>query len=64
MNIDTSPHKADYDFIAITKLPTQDFLDSFQTIVSGARWYNYYEQTNMSGDDLGVEGVIGKMIEM
>jgi hypothetical protein len=64
MNADTSPHRADYDFYAITKLPTQDLLDSFQAIVEGAGWYNYFEQINMSGDDLGVEAVIGKMIEL
>lgn len=64
MNTNSSPNRADYDFFAITKLPTQDLLESFQAIVEGAGWYNYFEQINMSGDDVGAEAVIGKMIEL
>lgn len=64
INSDTSPHRADYDFYAITKLPTQDVLDSFQATVEGAGWYNYFEQINVSGDNLGAETVIGKMIQL
>lgn len=63
-NTDTTPQKADFDFFAITKLPTQDLLDTFQIIIEEAGWYDYFEQTNVSGNDLGVEAVIGKMIEM
>jgi hypothetical protein len=32
--------------------------------VEGAGWYTYFEQINVSGDDLGVEAVIGKMIDL
>ncbi len=64
LNTDTSPFKADYDFYAITKLPSQELLDGFQSTVEGAGWYNYFEQINVSGDDIGVEAVIGKMIEL
>jgi len=64
LNSDTSPFKADYDFYAITKLPTQELLDSFQAVVEGSGWYNYFEQINVSGDDLGAETVIGKLIDL
>ena len=64
MNSDTSPQRADYDFYAVTKLPTQDLLDSFQSIVEGSGWYNYFEQINMSGDEVGAEAVIGEVIQM
>ena len=64
INEDSSPYRADYDFFAVTKLPTQELLDSFQSIVEGAGWYDYFEQINMSGEDIGAEQVIGKMIEL
>lgn len=64
MNDNTSPYRAKYDFYAVTKLPTQELLDSFQDVIEGAGWYDYFEQINMSGEDLGVEAVIGKMIDM
>ncbi len=64
MNTDTSPYRADYDFYAVTKLPNQELLDSFQAIVEGSGWYNYFEQINVSGDDIGAEAVIGKMMQL
>ena len=64
VNDDASPHKADFDFFAITKLPSQELLDDFQAIVEGAGWYNYFEQINVSGEDIGAEKVIGKMIDL
>jgi len=64
VNDDKTPQRADYDFYAITKLPTQELLDSFQAIVEGAGWYNYFEQINLTGDNIGAEAVIGKMIEL
>ncbi len=63
-NNDLSPHKANYDFFAITKLPSQEILESFQTIIEGSGWYNYFEQINMSGENMGTEKVIGKMIDL
>jgi len=64
VNDDSSPHKANYDFFAITKLPSQELLENFQAIVEGAGWYNYFEQINMTGEDMGAEKVIGKMIDL
>jgi hypothetical protein len=64
VNDDSSPYKANYDFFAITKLPSQELLENFQAIVEGAGWYNYFEQINMTGEDIGAEKVIGKMIDL
>jgi len=64
VNDDETPQRADFDFYAITKLPTKELLDTFQTIVDQAGWYTYFEQINLTGDNIGAEAVIGKMIEM
>lgn len=63
-NQDTTEHKADFDFYAVTKFPTEELLLSFQDIVEGAKWYEYFTQINVSGDNLGAEAVIGKIIEL
>ncbi|MGQ1787796.1 MULTISPECIES: DUF6616 family protein [unclassified Saccharicrinis] len=63
-NDDSSPYKADYDFFAITKFPSGDLLEKFQEIVETSGWYNYFEQINVSGQDLGTETVIGRMIDL
>ena len=63
-NSDKSSYKADYDFYAITKFPNQELLDYFNEVLENANWYNYFEQINVSGDNLGVETVISKMIIM
>ena len=36
----------------------------FQDIVEGAKWDEYFTQINVSGDNLGAEAVIGKIIEL
>lgn len=64
LNEDKTPFKANYDFYAISKIPTQEILESFQAIVEGAGWYNYFDQINVSGDNIGAEAVIGKMINL
>ena len=64
LNDDTTPFRADYDFYAVTKLPTQELLNAFQAIVDQSGWYNYFEQINLTGDNIGPEAVIGKMIEL
>lgn len=63
-NQDTTEYKADFDFYAVTKFPSEELLLSFQNIVEQAKWYEYFDQINVSGDNLGADAVIGKMISL
>lgn len=64
INEDSTPYAADYEFFAVTKLPSQELLDEFEAIVDEAGWYNYFEQINVSGSAMSPEQVIGKMLEL
>jgi hypothetical protein len=64
MNEDETGHKSEYDFFAVSKMPTDELLKEFQSIVEAAGWYNYFEQVNLSGSLMTPEEVIGKMLEL
>jgi hypothetical protein len=64
INEDETPFASDYDYFAVTKLPSQELLEEFETIVEGAGWYNYFDQVNVSGSPMTPEEVIGKMLEL
>ena len=64
VNEDETDYKSEYDFFAVTKLPTDDMLKEFQSIVESAGWYNYFEQVNLSGSLMSPDEVIGKMLEL
>ena len=63
-NEDGTPFASDYNFFAITKLPSKELLEEFEAIVEGAGWYNYFDQVNVSGSPMSPEEVIGKMLEL
>jgi len=63
INEDETEHKSEYDFFAVSKLPTDELLKEFQSIVEAAGWYNYFDQVNLSGSLMSPEEVIGKMME-
>ncbi len=64
INEDATPFAAEYDFFAVTKLPSQELLDEFEAIVEGAGWYNYFDQVNVSGAAMTPDEVIGKMLAL
>jgi hypothetical protein len=64
VNSDTTEQRADFDFYAVTKFPTQDLLKSFQTLLDNAKWYTYFDQMNMSGENLGVGAITALMVEL
>jgi len=64
MNEDETEHKSEYDFFAVSKLPTDELLKEFQSIVEAAGWYTYFDQVNLSGSLMSPEEVIVKMMEI
>jgi hypothetical protein len=53
-----------HDFFAVWKFPTDELAKSFEALVTGAGWYNYFTQVNLKGNAGGPEEIIGKMINM
>jgi len=64
MNTDKTKQKSEYDFFAVSKLPSDELLKEFEAIVEGAGWYNYFKQVNVSGNITSPDEVIGKMLEL
>ena len=64
INEDATPFASEYDFFAVTKLPSRELLSEFEAIVEGAGWYNYFDQVNVSGSAMTPEEVIGKMMAL
>ncbi len=64
INKDETPFASDYDFFAVTKLPSHELLTEFEAIVEDAGWYNYFDQVNVSGSAKTPEEVIGKMLAL
>lgn len=64
-SIDQSTYKkVDYDFFAVWKFPSIESAESFEKLVEGAGWYNYFEQVNAMGDPTTPQDVIGQLINM
>ena len=57
-------HRADFDYFAIWTFPDQEKAHSFQALVEGAGWYNYFEQSNLMGKEASVEEVIGQLVQL
>jgi haloalkane dehalogenase len=64
LNEDETEHKSEYDFFAVSKLPTDELLKEFQSVVEAAGWYTYFDQVNLSGSLMSPQEVIGKMLEI
>ena len=60
----TTYNKVDYDFFAVWKFPSQESAESFEKLVEGAGWYNYFDQVNAMGNPTTAQEVIGQLITM
>lgn len=63
-NEDQTEFKSDFDFYAVSKLPSQELLDAFENAIEAAGWYHYFEQVNVSGSPVTPDEVIGKMLQI
>jgi hypothetical protein len=64
VNDSSTFNRAGYDFFAVWTFPNDEAAQSFEKMVEGAGWYNYFEQVNAKGDSSTPQEVIGKMIDM
>jgi hypothetical protein len=56
--------KADYTWFAIWEFPNDELITEFEALLQGAKWYDYFEQINISGDNVGPESTIGSMLNI
>lgn len=63
-NDPATSERAAYDYFAIWSFPNQETVDGFQQLVEGAGWYQYFEQTNLMGQEASAERVIGHLVQL
>ena len=56
--------RADYDYLAVWSFPNIEAAQSFEKMVEGAGWYNYFDQVNVMGAAGSPQDVISKLIEL
>jgi hypothetical protein len=54
----------DYDYFAVWTFPNMEAAQSFEKLVDGAGWYNYFDQVNVMGNAGSPQDVISKLIEL
>ena len=64
VNENSTTHRANYDFFAVWRLPSQEMVEKFEEMVDKAGWYDYFEQVNISGEATTPEEVVGKLLEL
>lgn len=63
-NDEATTKRTGYEYFAIWGFPSQEIAESFQQLVEGAGWYNYFEQVNAMGKEDSVENTIGELIAL
>ena len=56
-------NKADFDYFAVWSFPDQGAAQSFEKLVEGAGWYNYFDQVNAMGSATTPDEVMKIMID-
>lgn len=56
--------RADFDYFAIWTFPNHDLANQFQELVEGAGWYNYFEQTNLMGQEDNAQNILGQLVNL
>lgn len=62
LNDSETPHRGDYRYLAVWKMPDKALVERFERAVEQAGWHNYFEQINCRGELTTPETVIGDML--
>jgi len=49
MNDEHTPHRSDYRYMAVWKMPSLDLVETLEKAVSEAGWHKYFSQQNSRG---------------
>ena len=64
LNDSETPYGADYRYIAVWKMPSQDAVRQFEQVVEQTGWHRYFEQVNARGKLVSPDPVIANMIKL
>jgi len=49
LNDNDTDHHNGFDYFAVWKFPNKEIIKQFESTVTAAGWYNYFDQVNCSG---------------
>lgn len=58
-----TPHRADFTYFAVWRLPSRESLSMIEGMVESAGWHDYFEQVNVRGDMILPKVVVSHLIE-
>ncbi len=61
---DDTPHRADYLYLAVWKMPSRALVEQFEKSVAEAGFHDYFEQVNACGELVSPVAVFGHMIQL
>jgi len=61
-NVADTFSRADYDYFAVWSFPNIEAAQNFENLVTGAGWYNYFDQVNAMGNTTNPQEVMGIMV--
>lgn len=62
-NEDTS-HRSDHRYLAVWKMPSTDHVQMLEESVSGAGWYEYFDQVNAGGELIPPPAALEDMVNL
>ncbi len=64
MNDEHTPYRSDYRYMAVWKLPSEEAVKDLEKAVANSGWHNYFSQVNARGQEIPMEEVINKLINL
>lgn len=64
MNDEHTPHRSDYRYMAVWKMPSPDLVEVLEKGVADAGWYKYFSQHNSRGKIMPLSEAIDFLINL
>jgi haloalkane dehalogenase len=63
MNDPDTDRRAPYDFFCVYRVPSVEFQRAFEANISASKWYEYFEQVNVTGASLSPAALLDATVE-
>lgn len=64
MNDEHTPHRSDYRYMAVWKLPSPDHVEKLEEALQASDWYDYFSQANSRGEIMALPEAIDFLINL
>jgi hypothetical protein len=64
LNETETPHRADYKYVAIWRIPEKKLVIRLESVVNEAGWHDYFDQANVRGWVISSDAALNDMVNM